>query len=113
MRDFKKFTSKQIIKAISENKQESRREWMLEIFKRAGETNSRNSKYLPMAIGIWRQDNHPKEVHSPSFAFQKLNYIHNNPVEAGVVDKPEDYLYSSARDYKQTKKCGLLDVGFI
>lgn len=52
LRDFKKFTSKQIIKAINENKQESRREWMLEIFKKAGEINSRNSKYLPIAIGI-------------------------------------------------------------
>jgi hypothetical protein len=30
---------------------------------------------------------------------QKLNYIHNNPVEAGFVGNPEDYLYSSARNY--------------
>ena len=108
LRDFKKFTSKQIIKAISEIKQESRREWMLEIFKKAGEANSRNSEYQ-----FWRQDNQPKEVYSPSFVFQKLNYIHNNPVEAGIVDKAEEYLYSSARDYKRTKKCGLLDVVFI
>ncbi len=108
LRDFKKFTSKQIIKAIEENKHESRREWMLEIFKRSGEANSRNSEYQ-----FWRQDNQPKELYSPAFVFQKLSYIHNNPVEAGVVDKPEEYLYSSARDYKQTKKCGLLDVVFI
>ena len=108
LRDFKKFTSKQIIKAIQNNEQESRREWMLEIFKKAGETNGRNSEYQ-----FWRQDNQPKELYSPSFVFQKLNYIHNNPVEAGIVDKPEEYLYSSARDYKQTKKCGLLEVVFI
>jgi hypothetical protein len=37
---------------------------------------------------------------------QKLNYIHNNPVEAGFVEKAEDYLYSSARDYAGMK--GLL-----
>jgi len=81
---------------------------MLEIFKKADEANNRNSEYQ-----FWRQDNQPKELYSPAFVFQKLNYIHNNPVEAGIVEKPEEYLYSSARDYKQTKKCGLLDVVFI
>jgi REP element-mobilizing transposase RayT len=108
IRDFKKFTSKQMINAIKDNELESRREWMLSIFKQKGEANSRNSEHQ-----FWRQDNQPKELYSSAFVFQKLSYIHNNPVEAGVVDKPEEYLYSSARDYKQTKKCGLLDVVFI
>lgn len=108
LRDFKKFTSRQVIKAIQENEHESRRGWMLDIFRKAGGANSRNSEFQ-----FWRQDNQPKEVYSPSFVFQKLNYIHNNPVEAGIVSKPEEYLYSSAMDYYQTKKCGLLDVVFI
>jgi hypothetical protein len=30
---------------------------------------------------------------------QALDYIHNNPVEAGIKEKPEDYLHSSARNY--------------
>lgn len=108
LRDFKKFTSKQIISAIEANKQESHREWMLRIFKEAGEKNSRNSEYQ-----FWRQDNQPMELYSAAFIFQKMNYIHNNAVEAGIVEKAEDYLYSSARDYKLTKKCGLLDVVFL
>ena len=29
----------------------------------------------------------------------KLKYIHNNPVKAGLVKRPEDYIYSSARNY--------------
>jgi len=33
LRDFKKFTSKKLIKAIQENQHESRRDWMLKIFK--------------------------------------------------------------------------------
>ncbi|MDQ6763784.1 MAG: transposase [Bacteroidota bacterium] len=41
--DFKKFTSKQITKAIIEHSGESRKEWMLKIFKEAGESNSRNA----------------------------------------------------------------------
>jgi putative transposase len=38
-------------------------------------------------------------IYSQKFIEQKINYIHNNPVRAGIVEKPEDYLYSSARNY--------------
>jgi len=54
-----------------------------------------------------------KNVISPEFTVQKLDYIHNNPVEAGIVDKPEEYLYSSARDYHNGKNCGLLKIVFL
>jgi REP element-mobilizing transposase RayT len=108
LRDFKKFTSKQIIAAIAKNKAESRKEWVLAIFKVQAEKNSHNVNYQ-----FWRQDNQPKECFGPGFTVQKLNYIHNNPVEAGVVDKPEEYLYSSARDYYNKKNCGLLNIVFI
>ncbi|MCX6032960.1 MAG: hypothetical protein NT169_27195 [Chloroflexi bacterium] len=30
---------------------------------------------------------------------QKLNYIHRNPVRAGLVEQPEQYAYSSYRNY--------------
>lgn len=30
---------------------------------------------------------------------QKLDYIHNNPVETGFVTDPIDWKYSSARNY--------------
>ncbi|MCF6352740.1 MAG: hypothetical protein L3J06_07000 [Cyclobacteriaceae bacterium] len=42
---------------------------------------------------------------------QRLAYLHNNPVEAGIVEEPAHYLYSSARDYAGIK--GLLNVEFI
>jgi len=48
------------------------------------------------------------EISGPDMAWQKLEYIHNNPVKAGIVEKPEDYLYSSARDYNSLK--GMLDI---
>jgi putative transposase len=108
LRDFKKFTSKQIVKAIDTNEQESRREWMLEIFRKAGTGNSRNSSYQ-----FWRQDNQPKELFSEKFTEQKLYYIHNNHVEAGIVEKEEEYLYSSARDYFYGKQCGLIEINFL
>ena len=108
LRDFKKFTSKKIISTIETNQHESRTEWMLRIFREEGEQNIRNKTYQ-----FWRQDNQPQELYSAAFIFQKINYIHNNPVEAGIADKPEEYLYSSARDYFHTRKCGLLDVVFL
>ena len=78
---------------------------MLKIFREEGMKNSRNKNYQ-----FWRQDNQPQELYSPAFIFQKINYIHNNPVEAGIVERPEHYLCSSAKDYFETKKCGLPDV---
>ena len=51
---------------------------------------------------LWQQDNHPIELYDVKILHQKLDYIHYNPVVAGIVERPEDYLYSSARDY-----CGL------
>jgi putative transposase len=96
IRDMKKHTSKKVLKSIMQNTLESRREWMLAMFAKAGKKNSNNKEYQ-----FWRQDNKPIEVYSNSVIDQKLNYIHNNPVEAGIVDNPEDYLYSSARNYAE------------
>ncbi len=106
--DFKKFTSKKIIKAIENHPGESRKEWMLKIFKEAGEKNSRNTDYQ-----FWQQDNQPKVIYTPQFATQKLEYIHNNPVDAGIVEKAEEYIYSSARDYYYGKQCGLIKIEYL
>ena len=62
LRDFKKHTSKQLVKAIISNPQESRKDWMLAIFKEAGNANSRNENYQ-----FWQQDNQPKECYSKEF----------------------------------------------
>lgn len=108
LRDFKKFTSKQIIKAIQDHPGESRKAWMLKIFSEAGIANSRNKEYQ-----FWRQDNHPIELYSAAFTNKKIDYMHENPVVAGIVDKAEEYLYSSARDYYNAKNCGLLMVELL
>ncbi len=106
IRDMKKYTSKQLIKAIRENPKESRKKWMLGIFHKAGESNSNNKYYQ-----FWRQDNRPIEIYSNAAIDQKLNYLHNNPVKAGFVENPEDYVYSSAKDYAGEKS--LLDIEFL
>jgi hypothetical protein len=57
---------------------------------------------------FWKQDNHPVEMRTLEMAHQKLDYIHYNPVEAGFVETPEEYLHSSARDYCGGK--GLIEI---
>lgn len=89
--DFKKFTAKAIIRTIKEQP-ESRREWMLHKFEFIATTNQRSSDHQ-----LWMHENHPEIVFSEKFFNQKLNYIHNNPVRAGIVEFPEDYLHSSAK----------------
>ena len=106
--DFKKFTSNKIIQAIQANPLERRKTWMLDIFKKHGDSNSRNSHYQ-----FWRQDNHPKLLFTSLLTQQKLQYIHQNPVAAGIVRHAEDYLYSSARDYYEGEHIGLLEIQFL
>jgi len=99
LRDFKKFTSKTILQAIAQNPRESRREWLLKQFA------------TPLGNRFWRADNKPIELWSNAVIDQKLNYIHQNPVEEGLVFRAEDYVYSSANDYAGSH--GLLDIWMI
>lgn len=94
IRDFKKYTSKKILDWVQNSGEESRKEWMLIVFKYNAKYNKRNSIFQ-----VWQQNNRPKELLHPKFIAQKIAYIHNNPVKAGTVDKAEDYLLSSARSY--------------
>jgi putative transposase len=104
LRDFKKYTSVKIGKAIEENNKESRRNWMLWLFKSAGEANIRNN-----AFQFWQQDNHPIECTDNAILETRFAYLHENPVRAGLVWKPEDYRYSSAIDYYTNEK-GLIEI---
>jgi REP-associated tyrosine transposase len=106
LRDLKRHTSKAVLKAIADNPQESRKEWMLWMFERAGSGNPNNEKYQ-----FWQQHNNPIELFSNEVLDQKLDYLHNNPVVAGFVSEPGEYLYSSARDYSGSK--GLIEIILI
>ena len=97
IRDFKKFTSAMLIKDfLSLN--ESRSDWMLDLFKAGGKKQKKKS-----SMQLWQYNNHAMEVYSPKFTLSKILYIHNNPVEAGLVGRAEDYLFSSAQDYSGQK----------
>jgi len=93
IREFKSFTARQILDAIEEEP-ESRKTWMLNLFEFAAKKNKRSEKYQ-----LWTHENHAELVYSNKFIDQKINYIHENPVRAGIVQYPEEYLYSSAGNY--------------
>ena len=110
VRDFKKFTSNRILDFVMNSKKESRKDWMMMVFKYNAKYNKNNKDFQ-----VWQQHNRPKEMLHPKFIFQKINYIHRNPVVSGVVDSEEDYLHSSARNYIEREdflmKVEVIDFG--
>jgi REP element-mobilizing transposase RayT len=97
VRDFKKFTSKKLLKMILENPYESRKEWLRMIFEYQAKSISGLG---PIAIRMqfWTHENHAIELNRPDMLESRMKYIHENPLRAGIVEKEEDYLYSSARN---------------
>ena len=89
MRDFKKFTA---VRLIRQAQVESRSDW-LDAFHKAGAETQRSQEK------VWQDDYWDKLVYSPNVLRQKLNYLHRNPVRAGLVESPEEYPYSSYRSY--------------
>lgn len=105
LRDFKKHTSKSIVKLLPDIN-ESRREWLLRAFEKAAKDLKRVRHYK-----VWQDGNRPILLDNKDMQQQRLDYLHQNPVEAEIVDEPEYYWYSSARDYAGGK--GLLEVSFL
>ena len=95
IRDFKKFTSKAIYKAIIENEKESRKEWLLKVLNYNGK------------IWFWEEGYHGEEIFSGEFYDSKVKYLQLNPVRAGIVEKEEDYLNSSAGEFFGLRKSKL------
>jgi len=91
LRDFKTYTSKEIVKMIKNNPTESRKEWMLKKFEIAGKYNPLNVHHQ-----FWQNGNYPVLLYSPAVIDQKIDYIHENPVRAGFVGSAHEFWYSSA-----------------
>lgn len=107
IRDFKKYTAKRVLESI-QSEAESRRDWLLHVFRYFAKYNT-NNRYFQ----FWQQDNHPIALISPRVIWQKLFYIHENPVRAGIVNSVEDYLYSSARNYAFENVDCLIEIDLL
>ena len=103
MRDLKRHTAESLHKLIQTNVTESRKEWMIWMMERAAKKNKNPAKFQ-----LWQPESHPIQLMNNAMAHQKLDYIHNNPVEAGFVSNAEEWTYSSAIDYYGGK--GLLEI---
>jgi len=97
IRDFKKHTAKVLVKAIENNENESRREWLLLLLKK------------DKKIWFWESGYHGEEIRTKPFFDSKMKYIHLNPVRAGIVEKEEEYLWSSCGALYGLRKA-LLDL---
>ncbi len=106
MRDFKSYTSRELKEQIINHPTESRKEWLIWMFERAGKKNGNNKNWQ-----LWQQHNQPIELWDNYMIDNKLTYLHDNPVEAEIVVMPEDYKWSSAIDYTGSK--GLLNVELL
>jgi REP element-mobilizing transposase RayT len=93
IRDFKKFTAQKIIQVMQK---EENRHWILDVMRTVGKENNANTQYQ-----FWIQDDGAEEIQSDKFFIQKLNYIHDNPVRAGIVTDACGYVWSSARLYEK------------
>jgi putative transposase len=95
MRDFRKFTAKQIIQQCQVESQQE----MLTVIEIVGEA-IKKSKHK-----IWEDGYDAREIFSLGFLEQKLDYIHHNPCQSQwqLADQPEDYLWSSACFYLEER----------
>lgn len=92
MRDFKKYTAIQIIKQLKIDKRQD----ILKIFSYYAQ------KYHPSKkrnYQVWMDRFWPINIYSEKYFNQKLDYIHNNPLRAGLVKNPDDYPWSSYQNY--------------
>ncbi len=91
LRDFKSLVGKQIVAWMREEKLYR----LLARFELGrNPRRARDARYC-----VLQYNNYVRGLEGSQALWQKINYIHSNPVYAGLATTPEDYPYSSARAY--------------
>ncbi len=85
--NLKSYTAKDIIFSLKNDKHK----WILNLLKYYKKQHKAQSEYQ-----LWQEGSHPEMIISEKMLIQKIEYIHFNPVKAGLVREPEDWIYSSA-----------------
>ena len=99
IRNFKSFTAKRILEGLKKQGFETILN-ELKFFKSQHKAEQR--------FQLWQEGSHPQEIQDENMLRQKLEYIRQNPVRRGDVDRPEDWRYSSAGNY--THGVGLINI---
>lgn len=89
--NIKRYSSNALIKAITNNVQESRKEWLLWMMQQAASKSSNVHQKQ-----FWQHHNQPIELWSREVVSQKLDYIHKNLIVSGLVTDASAWKYSSA-----------------
>ncbi len=90
IQSIKRHSAKQIINLLKKDN----KEWLL------NQLAYYKKKYkIDSDFQIWQEGFHPEQIQNEKMLKQKIEYIHYNPVKRGLVTNPEDWLYSSARNY--------------
>jgi len=96
---FKTHTSKQIIRYLVQHNVRAILDQLM-FYKKAHKHDR--------AYQFWQEGSHPELTQGEDMMYQKVEYIHQNPVKRGYVDKASHWRYSSARDYEGMT--GLINV---
>ncbi len=99
---FKSFTARQSIAHY----QEHHNQFTLNLLAQSKLPHKTDRQYQ-----FWQEGSHPQRIESESVLHQKIEYIHHNPVKRGYVDLPEQWRYSSARNYAGLE--GVLPVDWL
>jgi putative transposase len=99
IRDFKSYTAKRLIAQLEQDQ----KTWVLNQLQYYKQSTKTRSDYQ-----VWQEGVHPQQIVSEVMLHQKVDYLHYNPVRLWVVERPEDWVYSSAKDYAGGK--GLVDL---
>jgi putative transposase len=98
LRDYKSYSAKQLLKLIYDNPEESRRDWMKIVFQYNARYQRQHAENM-----FWQRNNHAIDCFNRDVFLQKRNYIHMNPVRAGLVEEPEFWWFSSANPRSPVK----------
>jgi putative transposase len=90
LRDFKTLTARQILKAVAENPEENRKEWLMRLFHFYSQRYQHSSERH-----FWQFGNNPVSLDSKELQQARTGLL-QIPVRARLVDEPEHYIYCSA-----------------
>ena len=90
IKEFKSHMAREIIRLAEQDN----KDWLLNQLRFFRQKHKFSSKHQ-----VWQEGYHPQQIISEEMLRQKVEYLHHNPVRAGLAEKPEDWLYSSARNY--------------
>ncbi|MBN2413242.1 transposase [candidate division KSB1 bacterium] len=99
---FKSYTARTIVDYCSETSNN----WLLSQFKYYKKRYKTDQEHQ-----VWQEDDHPQAMFNEKVLYQKLEYIHYNPVKRGYIEDPAYWRYSSYKDYMDGK--GLLPIEII